>query len=113
LCRGSRLCPPPGARDSNSCAWILKVLKAPARYLDLSGFYPPVKLSEAFAQAGAQPLVARQSQTVIDPVLLAPRHNLLAGEPTVGPHNNAHLAPKALSDGTSYFLERLHCAAAG
>jgi hypothetical protein len=77
---------------------IFKVLKAPARHLDLSGFYPPVKLSKAFAQAGAQPLVACQSQTVIDPVLLTPRHNLLAGEPTVGPHNDAHFAPKALPD---------------
>ena len=38
---------------------ILKVLKAPARHLDLSGFDPLVKLSEALAQAGAQPLIAR------------------------------------------------------
>ena len=92
---------------------ILKVLKAPAGHLDRSRLYRPVKLSEAFAQAGVQPLVARQSQTIIDPVTLAPRHNLLAGKPAVGAHNNAHLAPKALANGASDLLERLDRAAAG
>jgi hypothetical protein len=75
---------------------ILKVLKSAGKAAGSLRFLSPVKLSEAFAQAGAQPFVARQSQTVIDSVLLAPPHNLLAGEPTVGPHNNAHLAPKSM-----------------
>ena len=67
-------------------------------------FLSPCKASEAFAQAGAQPLVARQSKAVIDPVLLAQRHNLLAGEPTVGPHNNAHPGPKRFRMGKLIFL---------
>src|SRR3977135_599441 len=82
---------------------IFKVLKAPTRHLDLSDFYSPVKFSEAFAQAGAQSLVACQSQTVIELVLLAPRHNLLPGASAVGPHNDAHLAPKALPHRASAF----------
>jgi hypothetical protein len=45
--------------------------------------------------------------------LLTPRHNLLAGESTVGPHNDAHFAPKALPDGASDFPQRFHCATAG
>src|SRR4029077_6894529 len=90
-----------------------KVLKAAARHWEVSGFDSLVKLSEALAQAGAQPLIARSAQAVRDCVLLAPRHDLLTGESAVGSHNDAHPAPKAPPDGATDFLERLHRAAAG
>jgi hypothetical protein len=37
--------------------------------------------------------------------LLAPRHNLLAGESAVGSHNDAHLAPKALPNRANDFRD--------
>ena len=47
--------------------------KARAGHLDRSRLYRPVKLSEAFAQAALQPLVARQSQYDNRPILYSRR----------------------------------------
>jgi hypothetical protein len=42
---------------------------------------------------GLEALVARQAEHVIDPVLLAPRHQGLTGKARVGPQQDAHARP--------------------
>jgi hypothetical protein len=42
---------------------------------------------------GGQPLVARQPEQIIDPVVLAPRHQRFSCKSTVGAQQNAHARP--------------------
>ena len=59
-------------------------------------------------QAGRKPRVARQAEDVVDPVVLAPSHQRLAGEARVGAEHDLHRRPTGadLPDDLRHLLDR-------
>src|SRR6266404_9585315 len=70
---------------------VLEVLEAPGRLAALAVLLG--RLGKLGRDLGDQPVVLGQSEQIIDVVLFAPRHQVVACEPRIRPQQNAYVGP--------------------
>ena len=94
---------PPGARGSSSCACDTQSPQSGGKALGSLQTGSPCEALRSICPGGRSVACCALIPSSRAPVIFAPRHDLLAGEAAVGPHNDAHLPPKALANGARDF----------